>query len=276
MNRLIYHIRVLVVLAVTLIAGLKSGIASATPAPLSADEIIQKVLARTESSATHLAQPDYRYTKQTVTEEIDSKGRLKEHKEKLYEVMVESGLSNLKLLQINGQALSTAELKKQEEKDAAERQKMTDGRPGKKGDERENFLTAELVEKYKFKLLGEKTLNGRTAYLLAFEPKRTDLPVRKLTDRFLNQIAGTIWVDAEEFEIGRVEVRLNSEVALWGGIVGTLRQCNFTLERTRLPDGAWFNSFSHGFFEGRKLLEPMVIRTRSQSTNFRRITLASK
>ncbi len=275
MNPLIYRSWVLFVSAAVFAAGLDSG-SAAKPATLSADEIIQKALERAESITARSARPDYRYTKQTVTEELDSKGRLKDHKEKLYEVLVESGLSYLQLLQINGQTLSGAESKKQEAKEVAERQKMTDAKPGQKGEDRENYLTAELVEKYKFTLLGEKQLNGRTAYQLAFEPKRSDLPVHKLTDRFLNQIAGTILVDTQEFEISRIEVHLNSEVALWGGIIGTLRQCNFTMERTRLADGVWFNSFSHGLFAGRKLLEPMLVRTRSQSTNFRRITLAAK
>ncbi len=277
MYRLLYRSRVRVASAIVFVACLKTGLATATPNALSADEIIQKAVERAEPSAARAGRTDYRYTKQTVTEELDSKGRLKDHKEKLYEVLFESGLSYLKLIEINGQTLSLAESKKQQEKEVAERQKMTDGKPGQKGDDHESYnITAELVERYKFTLLGEKVLNGRSAYLLSFEPKRGDLPVHKLTDRFLNQISGTVWVDTQEFEVGRIEAHLNSEVALWGGFIGTLRQCNFTLERARLPDGAWFTSFSHGLFEGRKLLEPMVVRTRSQSTNFRRLTLAAK
>lgn len=276
MIRVLYHGRVLPSLVViVLLAGLKTGLGSTTPAALSAGDIMRKAVERAESPGARSARPDYRYTKRTVLEELDSKGRLKEHKEKLYEVLVESGLSSLQLVQVNGQMLSAGELKKQNEKEIAERQKITDGKAAQKGDERENFLTADLVGKYKFTLLGEKTLNGRRAYLLSFEPKR-ELPIHKLTDRFLNQVAGTVWVDAEEFEVSRVEVHLNAEVALWGGIIGTLRQCDYTLERTRLSDGVWFNSFSHGMFEGRKLLEPMLIRTRSQSSNFRRNDLAEK
>jgi len=55
-------------------------------------------------------------------------------------------------------------------------------------------------------------------------------------------------------------------------LIGTLRQCNYTLERIRLADGSWFNNLSRGYFEGRKLIEPMVIRTRSEAGNFRRVT----
>ena len=249
--------------------------ASAENNPLSADQIVQKAVQRAEScAANRSSRPDYKYTKRTITEEMDGKGRLKGHKEKLYEVMVESGLSSAKLLQINGENLSSAELKKQQEHDTAERRKMMDTKPGQKGDERENFLTLELVQRYQFTLLGQKQHNGRTSYQISFTPKSGDLPNHKLTDRFLNQVAGVVWIDALEFEVARVEAHLHSEVALWGGIIGTLRQCDYVLERTRLNDGAWFNSFSHGMFEGRKLLEPMTIRTRSQSSDFQRSVVA--
>ncbi len=251
-----------------------SGPAATTQTPaLSADQIIQKTVQRAASLEVRNARPNYHYTKHTVTEELDLKGHLKDRKEKLYDVLVESGLSYLKLLEFNGQALSPAESKKQEERELAERQKFTDAKPDKKGDDRENFVTPDLIEKYNFTLVEQKVFNGRTTYLLSFEPK-DKLPVRKLTDRFLNEVAGTVWIDSQEFEVARVEAHLKGEVALWGGMIGTLKECAYTLERTRLADGAWFNSFSHGVFEGRKLLEPMVIRTRSNSSNFRRVTLA--
>ena len=161
-------------------------------------------------------------------------------------------------------------MKKTEAREAAERQRLMDAKPGAKGDERESVLTADLVNKYRFTLLDNKPLNGRDCYRLKFEP-RGNLPVHKLTDRFLNQISGAVWVDTREFEVARFELHLDSEIALWGGLIATLKQCNFSLERTRLPDGVWLDSFSHGLFEGRKLLEPLLIRTRSESNNFHHI-----
>jgi len=252
------------------IAGLSP--VNASQAPLSADEIVQRAVERSSTVNALHARPDYFYDKHTVREDLDSKGILKGRTEKGYEVMVESGMSYLKLIQVNGQNLSPSEQKKQNDREIAERQKMTDAKPGQKGDERENFLTKELVSRYQFTLIGQKNSNGRDAYLLSFQPKSGELPNHKLTDRFLNQIAGKVWIDAADFEIARAELHLQSEVALWGGLIGTLRQCNYTLERTRLADGSWFNHFSHGYFEGRKLFEPMMIRTRSESANFRRAT----
>jgi len=244
--------------------------------PLSADAIVQRAVERVKSPGARSLRPNYVYTKHTLTEELNLQGKVKDRTEKYYEVLVESGVSYLKLTRFNGQDLSPAQLKKQEEREQAERKAMTDAKADQRGDERENFLKPELVEKYKFTLVGHKTSNGRDVYELAFEPKSANLPVHKLTDRFLNNIAGTVWIDAQEFEIAHLELHLKSEVTLWGGMVGTLRQGTYTLERTRLPDGAWFNDSSHGMFEGRKLLEPLLIRSRSDSSNYHRSDVALK
>jgi hypothetical protein len=258
-----------------LVLGLSTALAVHAQTPLSADDIIAKAVQRAESPIAREARPPYRYTKHTVTDELDSQGHLKDRHEKLYEVRVESGLSSLKLIQLNGQDLSADEQKKQDAQDLAARQKLADGKPGKKGDERENFLTAELVAKYKFRLIRELPINGRATYELAFEPL-PNLSENHLVDRFLNQVAGTVWIDAQEFEIARAEIHLQGEVTLWGGMIGTLTQCSYTLSRVRQPDGTWFNGLSSGFFQGRKLLEPMLIRTRSEATDFQRLDLAFK
>jgi len=242
--------------------------------PLSADDVVQKAVQRAQSADVRDARPAYKYVKHTVTEELDSQGRLKVRREKLYDVRVESGLSRLRLVRLNGQELSGDEQKKQDAQDQAQREKMTDAKAGKKGDERENFLTADLVARYKFQLVRRVQINGRDTYELVFQPAGSNLPVSHVVDRFLNQVAGTVWIDAQEYEIARAEIHLQGEVTLWGGVIGTLTQCSYTLERVRQPDGAWFNGLSHGFFEGRKLLEPMLIRTRSESTDFQRLDLA--
>lgn len=247
-----------------------------TDIPITADDIIAQAVKRAQSPANHELRPSYRYSKHTVFEELDGSGRLKEHREKLYDVRVESGWTRLKLVELNGQPLSAAEQQKRDAEDLQQRQKLSDSASSKKSDERENFLTADLVARYKFTLLRQVVVDGRDTYEIAFAPRSAKLPVNHLTDRFLNQVAGTVWIDATEFEIARAEIHLQGEVSLWGGVVGTLTQCSYSLKRVREPDGVWFNGDSHGFFQGRKLLEPMLIRTRSDSTGFQKLDLAFK
>jgi hypothetical protein len=265
---------VLMVASAALWFGLMAGRAVAGSAPLTADEIVQKALARAETTASPAGRPAYRFTKQMITDDLDASGSLRERTDKVFEVFIGPGRASQKLLTINGRPPSAAELKKQEQLEESERKKIAESKSGtSKG--RENLFTPELVSRYEFTLAGQSKINGRKAYCLAFKPK-ANLPVHKITDRFLNQVAGKLWIDAEEFEIARVQIGLQTEVTLWAGIIGTLRRCDFTLERVRLPDGAWFAGSMNGVVEGRKLWENMFMRTRSVSSNFRRDGLAMR
>jgi hypothetical protein len=92
-------------------------------------------------------------------------------------------------------------------------------------------------------------------------------------DRLLNQLSGTLWIDAEEFEVARAEVSLQSEVNLLGGLIGSLKKLAYTLERTRVAEGVWFSTLANGDFQGRKLLDPTHIKTKSQSVHFHRVAM---
>jgi hypothetical protein len=254
-----------------LVCGLLAAPLARAAAPLTADEIMTRAVERAESPAATTSRPDYTYRKHTVTDELSGKGDFKDRKEKIYEVSVVSGLSSLKLLQVNGKKLTPQELKKQEQREAAERAKLTDSPENAKASQRENVLTSEIAARYSFSLVETTTLNSRPCYAITFKPKTPAAAEKKLLDRFLNQMAGTVWIDSEDFEIAKAQVHLCSEVELWGGVAGKLKRCDYTLVRTRLSDGNWFNSFSHGVFEGRKVLEPMYIRTMAESSDFRKI-----
>jgi hypothetical protein len=53
-----------------------------------------------------------------------------------------------------------------------------------------------------------------------------------------------------------------------------LRKLAYSMTRIRVADGVWLHSFSSGNFEGRKLLEPLRIKMKSECTNFRLMAAA--
>ena len=248
----------------------RGGATNLIPSPLPA-QIMGKALQRAQRLESDLVRPDYVYTKLSITEELDDKGRVKERRQKRYQVLFHSGLSYLKLMKVEGENLSAAELRKQEDHELAERQKLTQTKFAK-GDNRENFLTPELVAKYRFTLIGSECVHGRPAYELKFEPKAPDLPVKQVMDRLLNHLSGTVWIDEEEFEIAKAEIHLDSEVTLWHGVLASLKRFTLSLERTRIDDGVWFNRAITGDFEGRRLFDPTRIRIKSESNNFRKLS----
>lgn len=245
--------------------------ASRAAAPLTADAIIQKSVVRGQQDQQNTV-PDFIYRKLTVTEELDGDGNVKEHREKVYEVSYRDGLSHATLLLVNGHLPSETDLRQQSQNEMNIRQ-ITGDSQSTKGDNRENFLTPELVSRFDFTLLGQTNLNGRTTYQIAFQPKNPLPPVHRLMDRLLNQLSGTLWIDAEEFEVARAEVALRSEVNLLGGIAASLKKLTYTLERTRVAEGIWFSTLSSGDFQGRKLLDSTHIKTKSRSVQFRRIAM---
>jgi len=237
---------------------------------LPVDEIIQRAVVRAQSLDALKGQGRYTYTKLNVTEELDGAGRLKERKEKVYQVVFQNGSTRLKLLSVNGHAPGAADIRKQDEQDSHARQ-IVGAKSGKRSESRDNFLTPEIVSRFNFKMIDEQEINGRLAYQISLEPKRPAPPVHRILDRLVDRISGTVWIDCEEFEIAQAQIHLGSEIDLLGGVIGSLKKLAYSMTRTRIGDGLWLNTYSAGDFEGRKLLDSMRIKTRSQSTNFRKI-----
>ena len=249
-----------------------AGLALKTSAtePLSAEQIVAKAVTRQKQVQNCPVHRDYTFRKVTLTEELDATGKSRDRKERVYEVSSRDGASYVRLLEVNGHAPVGAEIKKQNETESNARQLM-----GKsiRNDSRGYFLTAEVAVRYKFTLVGQAVVNGRPAFQLNFEPRSPALPQHHILDRLLDRLSGSLWVDCEEFEVARAQIQLRSEVELLAGVIGSLRKMDYTVTRTRVAEGLWLNTDSNGSFEGRKLLEPMHIKTRSQCLDFHELAM---
>lgn len=243
--------------------------ASVSPTELTGNEIAKRLVARAQAANRAQKHQHYTYSKQTVSEHLDEQGRVKERKETVAFYKGGSGL--LLEVKLNGKPLKGEEFRKQEEVAAQNRQKLNASKSGGRDDNWEKYLTPELLTKYQFKLVDRTNYNGRSTYILAFEPLSRNLPVKQLSDKLANQVAGKVWVDAQEFEVARAEVNLLSEVNLWGGVLGSLKKLYFLVDRTRVDENIWFNRTTYGDFQGRKLLDNTRMKLRSESSNFQRI-----
>jgi hypothetical protein len=256
-----------------IVNGIGQAVARGETAP-TGGEIIQKAVRRAQGAEIRSGKEIYTYKKVSLTEELDASGKVKEHKEKIYQVSFQGGLTHVKLLAVNGRPPAGGDVKKQAENEMSAKQLLGESKSGPAAS-RDNFLTPELAARFDFKLIDQTVINGRAAYQITFEPKNPEPPVHRIADRLLNRISGTVWIDAEEFEVARADIQLRSEVNLLGGVIGSLKKLAYTVTRTRVGDGVWFNSFSSGDFEGRKLLDSMRIKTKSETSNFRILGLAS-
>jgi hypothetical protein len=255
-------------MAVLLLLSLGAGSARA----VTAGEIMRKIVAKADRATNGSPRQEYEYNKTSVTEKLDGKGNVAERREKL--IRIKSGKGSVIEIKVNGKPLSQDELKSEQAKVEAEDERMNDSRVARRNDNWERLLTTDLISRFQFTLLREESLNGRTTHVLSFKPASGDLPVHEISDRFINNLCGTIWVDTEDYEIAKADLWLQSEVTLWGGILGALRKFNYTVERVRLPDGTWFNRNAVGQFVGRKFLDRVSLRTHVECGDFEKIPTA--
>ena len=210
----------------------------------------------------------YVFTMTTMMDELDAKSRVVNRKERVYEARIQSGWTQMKLLRINGENLTPAQLRHEEAKDLKARQNATQSSSALGSDRRENFFTPELVNRYWFILKGTETIRGRLAYKLTFTPKGQDLPVKSAPDRLLNLMQGIVWIDVEDLEVSQAEFFLTDDVKLWAGLLASLKKLNCRLVRVRIADGIWFNEKFTAYLEGRKLAEQFRINAQSISSQF--------
>ncbi len=242
---------------------------NAVPDPLTlAPVIVRRALEKAAAMDKSEERSRYLFHLDTTVEDLDARGKVKHRREKEYEAKINGGWTALRLLRINGEDLTPAQMRKEEEKDLRFRQQATQSSSPLGSDRRENFFTPELIHHFRFRLKGHETIEGRPAFVLEFFPRDSAAPVKNAPDRLLNQVSGTMWIDEEEFEVAKAEFKLNGEVNLWGGILASLKKMDAKLVRQRLAPGIWFNLSFDAFLEGRKLADPFHLRVHSASSQF--------
>jgi hypothetical protein len=175
-------------------------------------------------------------------------------------------------MKLNGKVTSSTDLKKEEAAVRQARQEVTEQKSSHRDDNWERFLTGDLLKKYDFTLEGTETINGRRAYVVKFKPQSDDLPVRAMVDRVFNRMAGTVWIDADEFEVAKAKMSLQS-AASFGGllkIIGAINQLDYSVERVRLAEHVWFNRATDGDYITRKLWDTSHVRTKSECQGFQK------
>jgi hypothetical protein len=135
---------------------------------------------------------------------------------------------------------------------------------------RDFSLSEELLRRYDYRVAGPERIGGREVVVIEFTPK-TGLPARDLKDRFLNKIAGRVWVDRAEAVIVKFDARLTGEVSVVGGLVGNVKQCAVRFERERTAEGNWFTRALAWRLEGRQFLSRKIIEHREEKRQVRRV-----
>ena len=165
-------------------------------------------------------------------------GEMREERRDRYRVVPEDGEHHYQLVETGGGPPTGGDLAREERlRQKFRRQMRSDGdhAHGRTGFE----FDRELVDRYRFRLDGAEIVDGRPAWVLSFAPKADDLPVDRRIDYALNQLTGRMFFDKEDGRLARVEFRLASQVKVWQGLLGSVRELDGRLDFTRLEPGLW-------------------------------------
>jgi len=232
------------------------------------------MIARAQAIAQDDQGPQYTYAKRALLEYQDAAGLTTKSEEKIYQVELIAGFPFDRLVRIQGRELTSKELKKEQQREERFRKKFVSANSASMAARKEGWVTRQLLDRYQFVVVERVAMNGRSTLVLAFKPKDEDLPAKTFQDKLLNRMAGTVWIDEADADTAKLSVRLTESIALgWLGVLGSLNQCELSLERKRLPDGVWVNARQTLLIHYRKLASTMRFHSTEESSGFEKVAV---
>ncbi|HAB17952.1 MAG TPA: hypothetical protein PLX89_03380 [Verrucomicrobiota bacterium] len=187
----------------------------------------------------------------TVVEEADSEGHLEDRRTKEHLVVARQGDEESTLVKLNDKEPAVRERERERRHEAENREKYAprSGRPSQRRGKLE--LDATLIQRFRYQWLSNEVVDGRWTYVLAFAPPG-EVEGGQVADRILGNLGGRIWVDAEVFEVARIDANLLKRIKI-GGFIAEVSDLGFLIDRRPLPDGPWVDIKLESHAAGRKL-----------------------
>ena len=237
-----------------------------------ASDVTRRLIERAQAVARAEPGPQYTYKKRTVSERLDAAGVVLTSEEKIYLVTLIGDVPYNQLVKIQGRELSAEELRREEAREERFRQKFVSANEKKSAARKEGWVTPELLDRYQFQVQQRVILSNRPTLVVTFKPKEANIPSKTFEDKFLNGMAGRLWIDEGDADPARLVVSLREPLSLgWFGLLGSLSRCDLSLERRRMPDGVWVNARQEIVIHWRKLTGTTRFRVTEATSGFRKV-----
>jgi hypothetical protein len=208
----------------------------------------------------------YTYDVEERAEQLDGKGRIRETKTRRYEVFYVKGRPVRKQVLENGRPLSAAAAAREERRVKALVDDILSGRTAR---ELPEVRLSQVLERYDFKAESREEVEGRPTLVFAFQavPGKRDVDA----DFVLRRLAGRIWVDEEERELVRAEMKNTDKIKVAFGLGASVASVDMALAFRKIEEGVWLPSRVTFAASGRKFLfSTFRIRMTSLFSRFRR------
>ena len=266
-------------LTVTLVAGLAVvALAGGQPAispdavDLELREIIDRALERAAWAEEEGFETRYRRAMTQRIQQFDGDGEVTDDETLLYQLEPYQGALFGRLKARDGEPLDARGRREQERRWEEFQAEIADPRKRaereREAAENEIKFDEEMVGRFTARLEGVRDLRGRPSYVISFEPRPGNLPVRRRIDHALNNSRGEAWIDRETYEIAQVSFELMDRVRLWWGILGSISNATGRLERRAVAGDVWLNTEFDVYFHVRVLFRTTRRNTTTQWSEF--------
>ena len=266
-------------LAVTLVAGLAvvalaGGQPAASPDAVDPElrEIIDRALERAAWAEEEGFETRYRRAMTQRIRQFDGDGEVTDDETLLYRLEPYQDTLFSRLTARDGEPLDARGRREQEKRWEEFQAEIADPRKRaereREAAENEIKFDEEMVGRFTASLEGVQDLRGRPSYVISFEPRPGNLPVRRRIDHALNNSRGEAWIDRETYEIAQVSFELMDRVRLWWGILGSISNATGRLERRPVAGDVWLNTEFDVYFHVRVLFRTTRRSTTTQWSEF--------
>jgi hypothetical protein len=228
-----------------LTALLAGAFAPAGLAQQQARDIVAKSVELDQSNWQHMK--DYTWIARQTDRLLDSSGQVKSTKTEKWETVVIYGEPHHRVLERNGQPLSSGEQRKEQEKldkAVAKRANETpEQRAHREADfeherEKDREFLREIPDLFDFALVGEEKIDGHDVWVISATPKPGAQPKHGDAKPLL-KIRAKVWIDKAEYQWVRLEAETTATISFGLFIARLAPGATLEFEQTRVNDEVW-------------------------------------
>jgi len=200
-----------------------------------ADELVARMIDRSQQLARQNPSQDYGFKYHEVAEELESDGRVKEHHDWDFQTVLVEGAPYDRLVLKDGKPLDEKERTREAKREAAFRKRLHEKKEGEEGGV---SIDQQLVRRFLFHVMGQEEVQGHPAWLLTVLPKPDQPEARNRDEKVLSRMQGRIWIDAQNYFLVKGELDLAQPVSV-GGPLGSVKTVHLDFAKEMVAPGLW-------------------------------------
>lgn len=241
------------------------------------ESLIKAVVANQQQ--LEVSRKNYIFHRRDEVQETDEKGNVKKTTVSDYEVFFVGPWEIDRLLAKNGKPLNDDEKKKQDDDVAKEEKKARERiRKEEAGEEpdKDAITMAKFLAADRFFNLRRVTYQGREVYAFDFAP-RPDFKPHDLSEKVLQSLGGTLWVDEDARQAVRLEAHLVEGIKVGAGLVGSVKKGgNVIFEQEKVNNEVWMPSYGEIHLDYRIVWSRKVANVILRYSDYRKFKVESK